>query len=37
LIELANDPDPQKSARVMRAMMQMTKIDIAKLRQAHAG
>ena len=34
LIELANDPDPQKSARVMRAMMQMTKIDIATLKRA---
>jgi predicted 3-demethylubiquinone-9 3-methyltransferase (glyoxalase superfamily) len=37
LIELASDPDPAKSGRVMAAMMQMTKIDIAKLRQAHAG
>jgi predicted 3-demethylubiquinone-9 3-methyltransferase (glyoxalase superfamily) len=37
LIELASDPDPQKSSRVMQAMMQMTKIDIATLNQAHAG
>ena len=37
LIELATDSDPQKGQRVMAAMMQMTKIDIAKLRQAHAG
>jgi predicted 3-demethylubiquinone-9 3-methyltransferase (glyoxalase superfamily) len=35
LIELLQDPDPAKSARVMRAMMQMTKIDIAKLQQAY--
>jgi len=37
LIELATDPDPAKSQRVMRAMMQMTKIDIAKLKQACDG
>jgi predicted 3-demethylubiquinone-9 3-methyltransferase (glyoxalase superfamily) len=37
LLELLNDPDPEKSRRVMEAMLQMTKIDIAKLRQAHQG
>jgi predicted 3-demethylubiquinone-9 3-methyltransferase (glyoxalase superfamily) len=37
LIELLNDPDPQKSQSVMEAMLQMTKIDIAKLRQAYEG
>ena len=37
LIELLNDPDPPKSERVMQAMLQMTKIDIAKLRQAYEG
>jgi predicted 3-demethylubiquinone-9 3-methyltransferase (glyoxalase superfamily) len=37
LIELMNDPDPQKSRRVTEAMLQMTKIDIAKLRQAYEG
>jgi predicted 3-demethylubiquinone-9 3-methyltransferase (glyoxalase superfamily) len=37
LLELASDPDPAKASRVMDAMMQMTKIDIAKLRQAYAG
>ena len=37
LIELLNDPDPEKSRRVMEAMLQMTKIDIAKLRQAYEG
>jgi predicted 3-demethylubiquinone-9 3-methyltransferase (glyoxalase superfamily) len=35
LIELLSNPDPEKSRRVMEAMMQMTKIDIAKLRQAY--
>ena len=34
LIELLSDPDPQKSQRVMQAMMQMVKIDIAKLKEA---
>jgi len=29
------DPDPLKSQRVMKAMMQMTKIDIAGLKQAY--
>ncbi len=37
LMELMRDPDPQKSQRVMEAMLQMTKIDIAKLRQAYEG
>jgi predicted 3-demethylubiquinone-9 3-methyltransferase (glyoxalase superfamily) len=37
LIELINDPDPAKSKRVMEAMLQMTKIDIATLRRAYAG
>ena len=37
LMELMSDPDPVKSQRVMQAMLQMTKIDIAKLKQAYAG
>ena len=37
LPELMSDPDPEKSRRVMEAMMQMTKIDIAKLQQAYEG
>jgi predicted 3-demethylubiquinone-9 3-methyltransferase (glyoxalase superfamily) len=37
LIELINDPDPGRSSRVMKAMMQMTKIDIAKLQEAARG
>lgn len=35
LIELLSDPDPVKAGRVMQAMMQMTKIDIAALQQAY--
>lgn len=35
LIELLTDPDPVKAGRVMRAMMQMTKIDIAALQRAY--
>jgi predicted 3-demethylubiquinone-9 3-methyltransferase (glyoxalase superfamily) len=37
LVELLQDPDPQKSQRVMQAMLQMDKIDIAALRRAHEG
>jgi predicted 3-demethylubiquinone-9 3-methyltransferase (glyoxalase superfamily) len=37
LIELIKDPDPEKARRVTEAMLQMTKIDIAKLRQAYEG
>ena len=33
--ELLGDPDPVKSARVMQAMLQMGKIDIASLRRAY--
>jgi len=35
--ELMGDPDPAKAGRVMQAMMQMHKIDIAALKAAHAG
>ena len=34
LNELLNDPDPDKSQRAMKAMLQMGKIDIEALRQA---
>lgn len=34
--ELMSDLDPVKSQRVMQAMLQMQKIDIAKLQQAYA-
>jgi predicted 3-demethylubiquinone-9 3-methyltransferase (glyoxalase superfamily) len=33
--EMLNDEDPEKSARVMRAMLQMDKIDIGKLKEAY--
>ena len=35
LVELLHDPDPAKSQRVMQAMMQMVKIDIAGLKRAY--
>jgi predicted 3-demethylubiquinone-9 3-methyltransferase (glyoxalase superfamily) len=37
LIELMSDPDREKSSRVMQAMFQMSKIEIAKLREAYEG
>jgi len=35
--KLLGDKDPQKSKRVMEAMLQMGKIDIEKLKQAYEG
>ena len=35
--ELMGDPDPEKSQRVMQAMLQMQKIIIADLEKAHRG
>jgi hypothetical protein len=32
-----SDPDPERSGRVMQAMMQMIKLDIAQLEAAAAG
>ncbi len=37
LIELMNDPDPEKANRVMQAMLKMVKIDIATLQRAYDG
>jgi predicted 3-demethylubiquinone-9 3-methyltransferase (glyoxalase superfamily) len=34
LPRLLKDPDPKKSQRVVQALMQMTKLDIARLQQA---
>jgi len=34
-IEMLADPDPVKAARVMQAVLQMVKIDIAGLRRAY--
>lgn len=33
--KLMGDPDPEKSKRVMQAMLQMDKIDIKRLQQAY--
>ncbi len=33
--EMLGDPDPQKSKRVMEAMLEMKKIDIAALKKAY--
>ena len=35
--ELMNDPDPEKSRRVMDAMLNMQKIIVADLQKAHDG
>jgi predicted 3-demethylubiquinone-9 3-methyltransferase (glyoxalase superfamily) len=37
LPRLIGDPDPQKAERVMKAMLQMVKIDIATLEAAYRG
>jgi predicted 3-demethylubiquinone-9 3-methyltransferase (glyoxalase superfamily) len=33
--KLMSDPDREKSARVMKAMLQMDKIDVSKLKEAY--
>jgi len=37
LIEMIGDPDAAKANRVMQAMLQMKKLEIAPLKQAYAG
>jgi len=37
LVDMLNDKDPKKAGRVMKAMMQMQKIEINKLKAAYAG
>ena len=37
LNEMVQDADPARADRVMRAMLQMTKLDIAKLQAAYYG
>jgi predicted 3-demethylubiquinone-9 3-methyltransferase (glyoxalase superfamily) len=37
LLKLMADPDPVKAGRVTQAMLKMTKIDIAKLKNAYKG
>ena len=35
--KLLHDKDPEKSQRVMKAMLQMGKLDIQGLKRAHSG
>jgi len=37
LTRLMSDPDPEKAGRVVQAMLQMSKIEIAGLEKAYAG
>ncbi len=37
LTRMLQDKDPEKSKRVMQAMLQMKKIDVARLEQAYRG
>ena len=37
LVDFLNDPDAEKSQRVMKAMLQMKKIEIKTLRHAYDG
>jgi predicted 3-demethylubiquinone-9 3-methyltransferase (glyoxalase superfamily) len=37
LVPMLGDKDPEKSKRVMNAMLQMGKLDIDKLKQAYEG
>lgn len=37
LLELSTDPDPERAARAMDAMMQMKKVDIATIERAADG
>ena len=37
LLELQHDPDPERAARAMQAMLKMRKLDIAELERAAGG
>jgi len=37
LVEMVRDEDPAKAQRAMAALLQMGKLDLARLRQAHEG
>lgn len=37
LVRMLGDKDPEKSSRVMHAMLQMAKLDVQRLRQAYDG
>jgi hypothetical protein len=32
---MLGDPDPEKSKRIMDAMLQISKIEISRLKEAH--
>ncbi|MEU9161947.1 VOC family protein [Streptomyces sp. NPDC048424] len=34
VVDLVSDPDPERAARAMAAMMQMKKLDVAQMRRA---
>jgi predicted 3-demethylubiquinone-9 3-methyltransferase (glyoxalase superfamily) len=36
-VRMASDKDPEKSKRLFTAMLQMKKLDIARLEQAYRG
>lgn len=37
MVELFSDPDPERARRAMAAMLKMSKLDIAEMRQAADG
>jgi predicted 3-demethylubiquinone-9 3-methyltransferase (glyoxalase superfamily) len=37
LVDMLHDKNPEKAGRVMKAMLQMQKIDIGKLKDAYTG
>jgi len=37
MTEMVSDPDPEKSGRVIKAMLQMKKMDIKTLKQGYEG
>jgi predicted 3-demethylubiquinone-9 3-methyltransferase (glyoxalase superfamily) len=37
LVDMISDPDPEKAERTTKAMLAMTKLDIATLQKAYAG
>lgn len=37
LADMMNDPDVEKTGRVMHALLQMKKLDPAQLQQAYRG
>jgi len=37
MVDLLTDPDPERSRRAMKALLQMKKIDIETLKLAAAG